>query len=244
MGEPAAPTAAPDAGDLPDDDLPAADERHEPTGELRYGWVVSLLFWLSLLTSAGLYGLVSLAPSLEAQIELKRQEHLNQIHLLHLERQVRYLGQVVEALEHDPQFREELARVEFSADRPGFERLPVDPHLSLDARPARHQLVQDLDPAPWYVPYLVAFGQRGAARRNSVMFAAGLVIVAFTFLHESQARQLWGLICRLRGGVRNFLARYRKPPPPEEEEEEEEWEEVVLRRRVQPKHKDGKQKAG
>lgn len=211
---------------------PGAAAAAEP--ELRHGWIVSLLFWLTLLAAAILYSLVALSPPMETGIELHRQEKRNQFQLVYLERQVRYLGQVVEALHNDPEFARELARVEFDAGSPGYERLPVDPHLSLDARPARQQLPPDLDEQPWYIPILIAFGQRGAARQNALFVSVGLILFAFTFLHESQARQLWNTVCRVRGGIGTFFSRYKVDPPPEEEEEEEEWEEVLLRRRVKP----------
>jgi cell division protein FtsB len=93
---------------------------------------VSLSFWLALLTAAGLFAAVSLAPKLAAYLDVRDEHRAGQLRLLALERQQAELERVIDALKHDPQFAAELARLQFDAVRPGEEILPVDPSLSLN----------------------------------------------------------------------------------------------------------------
>jgi cell division protein FtsB len=118
--------------------------------------VVSLLFWMLLLTAAMLFAAVSLAPKLVTVRSLSLQHHHQQLRLLHLEQQTEQLERVVLALEQDPQFSAEIARLEFDAQRPGEELLPVDDRLQLSPvgqtvwKPVPAALAED----PWLLSLL------------------------------------------------------------------------------------------
>lgn len=179
------------------------------------GWLVSLLFWLALLVAAVLYGAVALAPKYLAYLESRHAFHGNQIRLIALQQNERYLEKTVAALENDPDFAAELARVDFNATRPGEEKIPVDPHLSLDAR-AEPELSITNPRLPWYAPLVTLIAENERLRRNLLIAAAAVVLLAFTFLHESEAPRIRSAARVVQGGasaafapMRWLAARYR-----------------------------------
>ena len=194
---------------------PPADSSRTPTES---GWLVSLLFWLALLLAALLYGAVALGPKYLAWLETRREYHDGQVHLVALERQVGYLERVVSALENDPQFAAELARVDFDAYRPGEEQIPVDARLSLDGLLKETPAVRSAR-LPWYTPLVAQAAQNERLRRNLLIAAALVVLFAFTFLQESRDPQIRSTARRLQQGTRSMftgvrlVARYRKPVP-------------------------------
>jgi cell division protein FtsB len=181
------------------------------------GWFVSLLFWLALLLAALLYGAVALSPKYMAWLETRREYHDGQVRLVALERQVGYLERVVSALESDPQFAAELARVDFDACRPGEEQIPVDARLSLDGLVKETHAVRAAR-LPWYTPLVAQAAENEPLRRNLLIAAASMVLFAFTFLHESRDPQIRSTARRVQQGTRSMfagvtwlVARYRKP---------------------------------
>lgn len=195
--------------------LPAGEE-----APVESAWFVSLLFWLALLVAAGLYAAVALAPRYLAWLELREEFYRNQVRLVALERQAAYLNSVVAALENDSQFAAELARIDFDASRPGEERIPVERHLSLDGRSADPAAAPLASSLPWYAPLVALAAQDHRLRRNVLIAAAVVVIVAFTFLHESQAPQIRAAARNVHGGakamsagVQWLVSRYRTTQP-------------------------------
>ena len=183
------------------------------------GWIVSLLFWLALLTAAVLYAAVALAPKYLAHLESRRAFRANQTRLVALQQNERYLQRTVAALESDPQFAAELARVDFNALRPGEEKIPVDSHLSLDAR-AEPELRVTNPRLPWYAPLVTVAAENERLRRNLLIAAALVVLLAFTFLHESEAPRIRSAARRVQGGasaafapVKWLAARYQRSQP-------------------------------
>lgn len=150
-----------------------------------FGGLVSLAFWVSLVASAMLFAAVSLAPKLLAWRTLQEQFRSQQTRLLVLEQQTEQLDRVVQALEQDPQFSAELARLEFDALRPGEEVIAVDGSLSLNPivhdRPEARISAQSADP---WLPWLKRLAGDEPLRLGLLAAAACVVIVAFTFLHE------------------------------------------------------------
>jgi hypothetical protein len=112
----------------------------------------------------------------------------NQMRLLQLERQTLQLKDVVVALEKDPTFAEELARVEFDAVRPGEEVLPVGPGLRLDPRTEPVAGPKALSTSPRWLPVVTVLAEDRTLRSELLFAAAVLVIAAFTWLHEPVER--------------------------------------------------------
>lgn len=150
-----------------------------------HAWATSLLFWGSLLISATLYAGVALSPKVLAWSELKREYFENQVRLVTLERQVKYLGRVVDALENEPEFTAQLARIDFDAARPGDERITVDSPLSLDSRDLQPVTVAAPSHLSLAVPLLKHLTERGELRRALLTAAAALTVFAFTFFPET-----------------------------------------------------------
>lgn len=146
--------------------------------------MTSLLFWLCLVLAASMYGGVALAPKLLSWLTLKQEHYTHQVRLVELERKVKYLGRVVDAMENDAEFAAQLARVDFDAARPGDERIAVDPMLSLDARerPAATPVLPRT--ASLLAPLLRQVTDRPELRRALLTIAAALILFAFTFLQE------------------------------------------------------------
>lgn len=179
------------------------------------GWFISLLFWLTLLIAALLYAAVALAPKYLAYLESRRAFHANQMRLVALQHNERYLQKTVAALESDPLFAAELARVDFNAFRPGEEKIPVDPHLSLDARTEPELRVTN-PRLPWYASLVTVAAENEPLRRNLLIAAAVIVLIAFTFLHESEAPRIRSAARMVHGGaaaafapMKWLAARYR-----------------------------------
>ncbi len=141
-----------------------------------------------LLTAATLFAAVSLAPKLVTVRTLSLQHHHQQLRLLHLEHQAEQLERVVLALEQDPQFSAEIARLEFDAQRPGEELLPVDDRLQLTPvgqtvwKPVPAALADD----PW-LPSLLRLTTDETLRLGLLTASAAIVLVSFTFLHDTTA---------------------------------------------------------
>lgn len=154
------------------------------------GLVISLAFWTGLLTAAGLFAAVNLSPRLVTLLKLRDEQYANQTRLVSLEKQARQLERVVEALEHDPAFAAEMARLEFDALRPGEEVIAVDRTLALDARHAATAEPARQETRAWYLPAVELVATRRELRNTLLLTAAVLVIVAFTWLQESTAGQL------------------------------------------------------
>ena len=154
-----------------------ASKRSEATG-----WLVSLAFWVSLVTAAGLYGTVALAPKLRELVLLREKYADQQTELLALEQQVEQLRSTAEALRTDPRLGRELARVTFGQRDPEEQQIPVDDKLAWDhSRPMAP--VKSTTPAnPWSVPVLDAIVDRPAVANSLLAAAAVLVIYAFTCL--------------------------------------------------------------
>jgi len=170
----------------------------------RYGWVISLAFWLTLFLCAGMYAAVALAPKLLRYAETRNRWRTNQQRLVMLEEKVGYLRQVARELQHDPEFAAELARIELNASRPGEERIPVDETLRLDAVNPAVVKPEEAFEHPWYLPALQQLAGNAALRRALLMAAAALLLFAFVFLHESQSRRLLRIghaICATAGGL-------------------------------------------
>jgi cell division protein FtsB len=163
-----------------------------PTPPLRSRWMtvrgvlLSLLFWVSLLTSAGMYAGVALAPKAVTWRSLHLQFREQQTRLLELERHTEQLQQVVSALDDDPQFAAELARLEFDAARPGEEVFAVDPAFVLNPLEQRTLATAPVTTSadPW-LPYWQRLASDVDLRHRLLLAAAVLVVISFTLFHDT-----------------------------------------------------------
>lgn len=151
-----------------------------------WGGVTSTLFWLVLLTAAGLYAAVALAPKI-IQWQRWQQVYVTQRYqLLEQEDQLDALQRMVDALDQDPQFVAELVRLELDATTAGEEVIPVDDSLTHDPRITSKAGAQSLPPMPAdpWEPWLLVLATQRSLRSGLLFAAATLVIAAFTFLHD------------------------------------------------------------
>ena len=172
-------------------------------------WFVSFLFWGQLLVAGMLYGSVAMAPRLSACVNLNDEFITGQAELVRLERQVHELRKITESLERDPALLEELARIDLDATRPGEEQIPLRDDLTLKSRVAKAQTTESSSTDWWYSPFLAAFASDYQLRTMSLLVAAGLVLVAFTFFQPSQAVRFSTGWKNLRDGSSAMFARYR-----------------------------------
>ncbi|MGZ0171848.1 MAG: FtsB family cell division protein [Planctomycetales bacterium] len=184
----------------------ASDSQHE-TSLLQ--WFVSFLFWGQLMVAGILYGSVAMAPKLATYVELDDDYVTTQTELVQLERQVFELRKITESLEQDPGLLEELARIDLDATRPGEEQIPLQDNLTLQSRITRQYTATAHSTEQWYSPFLTAFATDHQLRMMSLLAAAGLVLVAFTFFQPSQAERFSSGWKNLRDGSSAMLARYR-----------------------------------
>lgn len=173
--------------------------------KLRFGWILSVLFWLALLFAAALYGVVALSPKLLTWLEYRQRWQKKQEQLVAMERKVHYLKRVAKALETDPEFQAEVARIELDASQPGDERIPVDRELALQAVTPEPTFRPD-PPDVWYAFPLRLFAENEPLRRILLGGAVLTVLFAFAYLHESQIgriRRTAGAVVKTCGGVRS-----------------------------------------
>jgi cell division protein FtsB len=172
-------------------------------------WMVALLFWGMMLVASALYAAVALSPKLVIYLHLMDEHYQTQVKLVTLERRVMYLKRVMYALEHDPGFAAEQARVELGAERPGDERIAVDEslHFTPDS---------DFDPSifkesilPWYTPLFQVFASDQKTRSGLLIAATLISLLAFTFFQESQTSQLIACIRAMKNGWFRATSRYR-----------------------------------
>ncbi len=161
---------------------------------------ISLAFCLTLVTAACLYGLVLLAPGWLTLGDLAQLEADNLAIQSRLENRIEYLERVRDTLKTDAGYAGELAGLDVPEEMPGENRLTVDESLRLvplepvDAR-------QSESPGTWTTrPAIAALADDDILKSTLLVIAAGMVLFAFTLLHESQADRLarWGNRLRRR----------------------------------------------
>ena len=172
-------------------------------------WIVSFLFWGQLLVAGALCGSVAMAPKLATFVELNDEYVTAQTELVQLEQQVLELRKITESLEQHPELLEELARIDLDATRPGEEQIPLDDDLTLQSRISQQPVSVPESTRGWYSSLLAAFANDHQLRTTSLLVAAGLVLVAFTFFQPSQAVRFSTGWKNLRDGSSAMLSRYR-----------------------------------
>jgi hypothetical protein len=171
-------------------------------------------FWCSLFLAAGLFAVLALAPKLRTYRQLSGEYDSVHRQLVSTERRTENLAKVAHALEHDPEFASELARINFD-NSGGQERIPVGPHLSLaawDSDPAMTDAGHTPSPAELLDGPLLNTLSDDRAVRGPLMAASSLlVLAAFAFCGEKAPNRNDRESKQPRIGVRGWLAnRYRK----------------------------------
>ena len=182
--------------------------------ELGFRPLAALSFWCSLFLAAGLFAVLALAPKLRTYRELAHEHEGLESQLVVTERRTEALAKVADALEHDPQFAAELARVNF--DAAGSEqRIPVGPQLSLaawDSNPSASEGEHQSSPTSVLdSPLLDRLADDRGVRAPLMAASSILVLLAFALCGDSSPARAASESEASRVGIRGWLAdRYRK----------------------------------
>ena len=139
--------------------------------------------------AASLFASVALATKLAESLRLRDLYAVNQVELIAMERQNEQLHQVVQAIEHDPDFATELTRIEFDAVRPDEEIIPVIASLKLETRGMEPSRAPPVPPRAWYRPWIALLSENGSLRTKLLGAAALLVVLSFTWLQPASAER-------------------------------------------------------
>jgi cell division protein FtsB len=169
--------------------------------------LASLLFWLCLLIAAGLYAAIALSPRLVVWGDLQVESARRQVELVNLEREAQQLARVVAALERDPEFVAELARVELAAAKPGGIQIPLPPALGFDPRAPRAVEEAAEPPNPWYLSAARLAASDARLRWKVLGLASSLLLFAFVFLQGDLSR-LASVGATTRRAARTVFGRY------------------------------------
>lgn len=172
---------------------------------------MTFAFWATLLAAGVLFAAVSLAPKLKALAGLDADYAANQLRLVELERQAIELEKVAGALEHDPAFAAELAKLEFATGSEGGERIAVSEELRLGGTEPKTPAAAPVVPQSVLPPELLEpLSSRRGLRAALLATAAGLVLIAFLFLNEEQAATVRAVVRNSGATARSLTGRYRK----------------------------------
>lgn len=134
-------------------------------------------FWLVAFAAAGLFAAVLIAPKWQhTELLLQRVGQLN-TQCTYLSESNEYLQRVGQALRHDPEFMQEIARSEFDYRLPDEQILTAPVTQWQCPQPARPE------PAPdrWWDPVLDLFASDLLVRRLGLFTAAMFTVVGLAF---------------------------------------------------------------
>jgi hypothetical protein len=156
----------------------------EQRTNMEQSWVPSVAFWLCLFVAAALFAIPFLAPKLLTHARLSSRFDDNQARLVTLSEHCEQLKIVQDALQSDPGFQAELARIEFDAVNPAEQRLPVGNGLTLNAIAAAPLPAPPGNTLAWYAPLLEFLTENRSYTHCMLAFAAVLVVYGFVGLHR------------------------------------------------------------
>ncbi len=148
-------------------------------------WVPSVAFWLCLFVAAALFAIPHLAPKLLTHARLNSKYADNQARLITLAEHCEHLKIVQDALQSDPGFQAELARIEFDAVNPAEQRIPVGNGLTLNAIAAVPTQPPPGNTLPWYTGLLEYLAHNRPYTHCMLAFAAVLVVYGFVGLRRA-----------------------------------------------------------
>lgn len=138
-------------------------------------------------------------------VKLQHEYDTNQLRLVSLEEQVQGLGRMARALESDPDFAAAMARSEFTADRPGEQRIAVEPHLTQQPHDLAPQLEVPEPSWPWYTALLKVIVEYRPVNTGLLVASAILVIIAFIPLHGTTVIVIGGRTVTYTTGLLGFF---------------------------------------
>ena len=194
---------------MPQSSQPPSESVDETSSSL-----TSVLFWCFLLCALTLYGAVVLAPKAWGWLNLSAAYQTNRDQIAALQQRIKFLEQVAEALENDPEFAAEFARLDLAARSPEEERISVEGHLAWDTR--RAEMLPEVPPPtlPWYAPLVRVVAFSPPVRTVILLAAATITLLSFTFLHDSQLARVEWARHSVRASLRALWRRYHSPPAP------------------------------
>jgi hypothetical protein len=154
----------------------------------------------------------ALAPRVVVWSNLRARYLDGQAELVVRQRQVQQLERVVNALERDPQFAAELARVELGASAAGSERIAVPAALGFDPRTPRAEPTEVVVRTPWYVPWAELVATNATLRVRLLVASGVLVVAAFVLLQGGVVDAVMDGARSGRWIVRVLLRRYLREP--------------------------------
>lgn len=162
--------------------MPADGRPKQAAPRANPSWIVSLAFWVSLLFSATLYGVVYLAPRWHTHLLLEQAVREKSAQLQAYEARNRKVKGIVEALRNDSDFALELARNAFRTPSAGEERFATDEALSLDRSLSDVSVTASPPDDVWYLPVLRVVATHGPTSRLLLTLAAVTIVFAFAVL--------------------------------------------------------------
>ena len=192
-------------------DFPLEPELNAAEGETR-AWWGAVACWLCVLGAAFLYATAALSPRILAYVQLRHAYVTGQSQLVALETQVRQMDRVATALERDPQFAADLARVDFEVQRPDETLIRVPAQLALEVREHAVETSPPATELPWYTPVLQIAAQNRAANNVLLGLAALLALLSFILSTGTRGRGLNGPTPGLQAW-RYLRDRYSGAPP-------------------------------
>lgn len=183
-----------------------------------HSWVVSLLFWASLLVSGGIYSTVSLSPKIAEWLRVRDQYAENAVRLVELEDEVEYLERFSATLHSDPEFGRRLSQATGNeASEPGHF-VPVNTELLFGRKPTPRRPAAKLSESP-AAAIVFRIASDIELRRQLLVISGCLIMIGFTFLNGSGIGTIGTLFSIIPWLLRVPVTRYaRKHKQPSDSE--------------------------
>jgi hypothetical protein len=166
-----------------------------------------------LLAAGTLFATVALAPKLKTLADLDAEYATNQLRLVELERQSIELEKVAQALEHDPAFAAELAKLEFSSGGIAGERIAVPEDLRLGATDIPETATPPAPPrSPLPQEILAPLAASRGLRLTLLATSATLALFAFVLLNERHAATARAITAEAAAALCRLTSRYQQAP--------------------------------
>lgn len=176
-------------------------------------WGASLVSWAGLAVAGMLFATATLTPRLADLQELKNRYAECQQRLVSLDEQSEELARVCEALQSDPQFLSELAKLELSGVRKGTETIAVPLDLQLGEGNAANETGTAASTGAanhFALRWIALLAAHPRTRAALFTFAAGIGLVSLVGIRREQMNRAKSLAGNVRRGFDRLTARYRR----------------------------------
>ncbi len=174
-----------------------------------HSWVVSLLFWASLLVSGGIYSTVSLSPKIAEWLRVRDQYAENAVRLVELEDEVEYLERFSATLHSDPEFGRQLSQATGNETSEPGHFVPVDTDLLFGRKPTSRRPAAKLSESP-AAAIVFRIASDVELRRQLLVISGCLIMVGFTFLNSSGIGTIGSLFSIISWLLRVPVTRYAR----------------------------------